>query len=192
MLSVKSEAFTFFKSFKVMVENEARVKIGCLRSDRGGEFTLKEFNDFCGSHGIKRQVTAAFTPQQNGVAEKKNRTIMEMVRCLLSEKKMPKKFWGEAATWTIHILNRCPTSALKEKTPQECWTGIKPNVDHFKVFGSVGYAHIPSQKRVKLDDKGQKCIFLGVSESSKAFKMFDPVTNKIIVSRDVVFDEKQG
>lgn len=97
-LSLKSEAFTYFKSFKLMIENEARMKIGCLRSDRGGEFTSKEFNEFCASHGIKRQVTAAFTPQQNGVAERKNRTIMNMVRCLLIEKSMPKKFWGEAAS----------------------------------------------------------------------------------------------
>lgn len=92
LLSAKSEAFEFFKSFKLMVENEARVKIGCLRSDRGGEFTSKEFNDFCASNGIKRQITAAFTPQQNGVAERKNRTIMNMVRCLLIEKGVPKKF----------------------------------------------------------------------------------------------------
>ncbi|KAG7561531.1 Zinc finger CCHC-type superfamily [Arabidopsis thaliana x Arabidopsis arenosa] len=190
LLSLKSEAFSSFKSFELMVENEARMKIGCLRSDRGGEFTSKEFNEFCAANGIKRQVTAAFTPQQNGVAERRNRTIMNMVRCLLMEKGMPKKFWGEAASWTNHILNRCPTAAVQDKTPQECWTGLKPNVNHFKIFGCIGYAHVPSQKRVKLDDRGLKCVFLGVSEGSKAYKMFDPVTKTVVVSRDVVFDEE--
>lgn len=192
LLSLKSEAFSFFKSFKLMVENEARMKIGCLRSDRGGEFTSKEFNDFCALNGIKRQITAAFTSQQDGVAERKNRTIMDMVRCLLLEKGVPKRFWGEAASWTTHILNRCPTAAINYKTPQECWTGLKPSVEHFKIFGCVGYAHVPSQKHIKLDDKGQKCVFLGVSEGTKAYKLFDPTTKKVIISRDVVFDEEQG
>lgn len=73
---------------------------------------------------------------------------------------------------------------------QESWTGDKPNIEHLRVFGCVGFAHVPSQKRVKLDDRGKKCIFLGISEGSKAYKMYDPTTNQVIVSRDVIFDEE--
>ena len=85
-----------FKVFKSHVEKEVEADICCLRIDRGGEFISKEFNDFCVESGIKRQLTAAYTPQQNGAAERKNRTLLNMVRCLLSEMEMPKLFWPEA------------------------------------------------------------------------------------------------
>lgn len=188
-LSEKCEAFNKFKIFKTMVENEVGTKLLCLRSDRGGEFNSKEFNDFCATNGVKRQLTAAYTPQQNGVAERKNRTIMDMVRCLLSERKMPKKFWGEATKWTAHILNRSPTSAVKDQTPQECWSNNKPNVDYFKIFGCIGHVHVPTQKRVKLDER---CIFLGMSDESKAYKMYDPISETVVISKDVIFDEEQS
>lgn len=92
----KSDALSMFKRFKTLVEKEVEKSIKCLRTDRGGEFTSIEFNEFCMEHGIKRQLTAAYTPQQNGVAERKNRTVMNMVRCMLSEKGIPKSFWPEA------------------------------------------------------------------------------------------------
>ncbi|KAL4386156.1 hypothetical protein GQ457_09G030990 [Hibiscus cannabinus] len=153
--------------------------------------------DICGpispmSNSNKRQLTAAYTPQQNGVAERKNRTIMNMVRSMLSGKKIPKKFWPEAVNWTVHILNRCPTLAVKDKCPEEAWSGFTPSVTHFKVFGCVAHVHIPDCKRAKLDDKSRKCIFLGVSEESKAYRMYDPLSQKIIVSRDVVFEEDKS
>ncbi|KAL4296042.1 hypothetical protein GQ457_12G032770 [Hibiscus cannabinus] len=131
-------------------------------------------------------------PQQNGVAERKNRTIMNMVRSMLSGKKIPKKFWPEAVNWTVHILNRCPTLVVKDKCPEEAWSGFTPSVTHFKVFGCVAHVHIPDCKRAKLDDKSRKCIFLGVSEESKAYRMYDPLSQKIIVSRDVVFEEDKS
>lgn len=94
-----------------------------MKTDPVGERTLGEFDEFCAEQGIKRQLTAAYTPQQNGVAERKNRTVMNMVRCMLSEKKIPKTFWPEAVNWTIYVLNRCPTSTVKNKTPEETWSG---------------------------------------------------------------------
>lgn len=87
----------------------------CLRTDRGGEFNSNEFSNFCKAQGIKRQLTTAYTPQQNEVAERKNRTIMNMVRCILEEKKLPRTFWPEAAKWACHVLNRSPTFAVKNK-----------------------------------------------------------------------------
>ena len=137
-------------------------------------------------------MTDAYTPQQNGVAERKNRTIMNMVRSMLSEKKIPKSFWLEAVNWTVHILNRSPTLAVQDQTPEEAWSGVKPSVKYFKVFGCISHVHVPDSKRTKLDDKSLHCVLLGVSEESKAYRLYDPVSRKIIVSRDVVFEEDKS
>jgi transposase InsO family protein len=185
----KGETFEIFKCFKNLVEKEAQKHICCLRTDQGGEFTSNEFNQFCLENGIKRQLTAAFTPQQNGVAERRNRTIMNMVRCLLTEKEMPKTLWAEAAKWTNHVINRSLTKAVKEMVPEERWSGMKPRVDYFRVFGSIAHVHIPEQKRTKLDDRSRKCILIGVSDESKAYRLYDPILKKITVSRDVIFEE---
>lgn len=174
----KSEAFEVFKKFKAVVEKESGESICCLRTDRGGEFNSKEFSQFCSENGIARQLTAAYTPQQNGVAERKNRTIMNMVRCMLSEKKVPKEFWPEAVNWAVHILNRSPTLAVKAVTPEEAWSGNKPCVDYFRVFGYIAYVHTPDARRSKLDDKSMKCVLLGVSEESKAYRLYNPILKK--------------
>lgn len=190
-LQAKSEAFATFKSFKALVENEAGRAIKVLRTDRGGEFNSQEFSNFCEMNGIRRQLIVAYTPQQNGVCERKNRTVLNMVRSMLSRKAIPKCFWPEAVNWSIHILNRSPTLAVKNMTPEEAWKGNKPAVDYFKVFGCIAFAHVPDEKRKKLDDKAEKCIFLGVSEHSKAYRLYNPITKRIIISRDVVFDESK-
>ncbi|XP_042450656.1 uncharacterized protein LOC122035309 [Zingiber officinale] len=152
--------------------------------------------DICGpinpaSNGKKRQLTAAYTPQQNGVAECKNRTIMNMVRSMLSEKQVPKTFWPEAANWVVHILNRSPTLAVKNMTPEEAWSGVKPNVEYFRVFGCIGHVHISDSKRKKLDDKSLRCVLLGMSEESKVYRLYDPASKTIIVSRDMIFEENE-
>ena len=89
------------------------------------------------------------------------------------------------------MLNRSPTLAVKSKTPEEAWNGLKPLVEHFRVFGCISHVHVPDNKRVKLDAKSLKCVLLGVSEESKAYRQFDPISKMIIVSRDVVFEEDQ-
>ena len=186
----KFEAFTAFKNFKVLVEKEANSPIKVLHKDRGGEYNSHEFVNFCEAHGIKRKLTAAYTPQQNGVCERKSCTIMNMVCCLLTRSSVSKTFWPEAVNWSVHILNKRLTLAVQNMTPEEAWSGQRPVVGHFRIFGCVAYAHIPNQRRTKLDDKGEKCIFLGVSNQSKAYKLYNPITKKIIVSRDVIFDEE--
>lgn len=185
-MNEKSEAFTHFKNFKSMIDKETDLRIECLRTDKGGEFVSYEFNQFCIDSGIKRNLTTTYTPQQNGVAERKNRTIMNMVRSLLSC-----KFWPEAARWTMYLLNKCHTLAVKNKTSEEAWSGHKPSVAHFKVFGCIGHVHIPDAMRTKLEDKSCKCIFLGISDESKGYRMYDPLEGKIVISRDVVFEESE-
>lgn len=162
-----------------------------MRTDRGREFNSKEFNEFCKQNGIKRQLITAYTPQQNGVAERKNKTVMNMVRSMLSEKKIPKNFWPEVVNWTMYVLNRCPTLAVKNITPEEAWSGVKPSVEHFRVFGCVGHVHVPDARRTKLENKSLSCVLLGVSEESKAYRLYDPISKMIVISRDVIFEQER-
>lgn len=187
-LHEKSEAFGMFKIFKAYVEKEVGAFITCLRTDRGGEFTSNEFEEFFKDQGICRKLTVAYTPQQNGVTERKNRTVMNAVRAVLNERQVPRVFWPEDVRWCVHVQNRSPTSAVDHRTPEEAWTCVRSRVDYFQIFGCVAHAHVPDQKRSKLDDKSKRCVILGVSDESKAYKLFDPIANKVIVNKDVVFE----
>jgi hypothetical protein len=125
------------------------------------------------------------------VAERKNQTIMNMARTLLKKKSLSNTFWAEAIACSVYLLNRSPTTSLKMKFPQEAWSGTKLNVAHLRTFGCIAYAHIPSELRKKLDDRSEKCIFTGYSETSKAYRLYNPITKKLILNRDVKFLENQ-
>ena len=144
-----------------------------------------KFRDYCEEHGIRRFYTAPYTPQQNGVAERKNRTIVDMTRSMLKTKGMPKEFWAEAVMCSVYVQNRCPHQILGQKTPQEFWSGHKPNVGHLRVFGSIAYAHVPDQQRKKLEDKSKKLIFVGYDDKSKAYMLYNSEENRVEISRDV-------
>jgi len=191
-LKNKSDVFMHFKHYVSMVENATSLKVQTIRTDRGGEYLSKAFDAFCLEKGIVHQCTTPYTPQQNGVAERKNRSLMEMARCMLKAKGLPHKFWVEALMCATHVLNRCPTKALKSITPYEAWFDKKPSVDYFRVFGCLAYAHVPQELRGKLDDKAVKCIFVGYSSQSKGYRLYNPNTRRIFVSRDVVFEEKSA
>jgi hypothetical protein len=133
-LKEKSKAFEKFKTFKALVENETDLKIKCLRSDNGGEFTSKEFTQFCENHGIKRQFSAPRTPQQNGVVERKNRIVHEVARTMLNEAKLLNKFWRDAIHTAVHILNRAQLRPNNDKTPYELWFGRPASLKHFRMF----------------------------------------------------------
>jgi transposase InsO family protein len=142
-----------------MIEKNIETCIKSLRSDRDDEYLSNNFKKICVEHGIQRFYTTLYTPQQNGVTERKNRIILDMVRSMLKTKNMPKEFWAEAMQRAVYMQNRCPHQILENKTPQEYWIGHKPNVAHLRVFGSAGYAHVPDQRRTKLDDKSTKLVF---------------------------------
>ncbi|CAJ2638092.1 unnamed protein product [Trifolium pratense] len=152
----KSEVFEIFKKFKAFVEKQSGRFVKVLRSDRGKEYTSNEFHKFCEDEGVERQLTVGYTPQQNGVSERKNQTVMEMAKSMLFEK---------------------------------AWSGRTPSVNHLKVFGCVCYAQIPKQKRTKLEETSERCVFIGYSSMSKGYRLYNMKTNKVIISRDVVFDE---
>ncbi|MCO5561640.1 hypothetical protein L7F22_015261 [Adiantum nelumboides] len=160
-LKAKSDVFAIFQHYVSMVENETGCKVQTLRTDRGGEY----------------------------MSERKNRSLMEMARCMLKAKSLPHKLWMEAVACAAHVLNRCPTRALKTITPYESWYDRKPSVSYLRVFGCLAYAHIPQQLHGKLDDKAVKCIFVGYSSGSKGYRLYNPATNKIFESRDVIFAE---
>ncbi|CAL8992473.1 unnamed protein product [Prunus brigantina] len=128
----KYEVLSVFKRFKAIVELQSGYKLKKLRSDRGEEYTSMEFDRFCEDVGMERQLTTPYTPQQNGVAERKNRTIVEMAKCLMLEKKISFEFWVEAVNTSVYILNRCPTKALLKKTPFEAYSGRKPGIKHLR------------------------------------------------------------
>nr|KYP38155.1 Retrovirus-related Pol polyprotein from transposon TNT 1-94 [Cajanus cajan] len=177
---------------QINVEKEVGEHIACLRTDRGGEFTSHEFEEFCKTQGIRRQLTAAYTPMQNGVTERKNRMIMNSVRALLNDRQVSKVFWPESVKWCVHVQNRSPTSTLENTTLEEAWSNGRPMVTYFRVFRCVAHVHIPEQRRTKLEDKSKMCVFLRISDESKAYRLFDLVSKKIIVSRDVVFEEERS
>lgn len=178
-----------FKEFKNVAERECGHQLVCLRTDRGGEFNSKAFERYCTEKGIKRQLTASYTPQQNGIAERKNMSIMNMVRCMLFGIGVPLRFWPEETQYAVPILNRSPTAILGDVKPTEKWSAHKPSVEHLRVFGCVAFALIPYEKRVKLDEKSVRCIMFGVSKESKAYRLYDPDNKRIIISKDVRFDE---
>ena len=161
------------------------------RTDIGGEFTSNEFLQYCKDNGITRQLTAPYSPQQNGVVERRNRTILSTTRCMMKATKLPPNFWDEAVRHAIYILNRTPTKSLEDITPYEALKGKKPNLNHLRIFGCIAYAKVPSQHLTKLDDRSILMVYLGTEPGSKAYRLFDPTTKKICVSRDVKFKEDE-
>ena len=192
LLKEKSEAFMRFKGFKRSIEQETCTTIKTFRTDRGGEFTSLEFNSFCEENGIQRHLTAPYSPQQNGVVERRNRTILEMTRSILKHMSVPNYMWGEAVRHVTYLVNRSATRTLASKTPYEMFKGSKPNIAHLKVFGCVGYARISTPHKKKLDDRSKALVHLGTEPGTKAYRLLDPSSKKIIVSRDVVFMEEES
>jgi len=188
-LKEKSEALEKFITFKAYAEKQYGTWIKCLRSDGGGEYTSNAFDDYLRKQGIRRQLTCRYTPQQNGVAERKNRVICEVSRAMLNEKNMPNYYWAEACATAVYTLNKTPTAAIHASTPKMRLTGYRPDIGHFKVFGCIAYVHVPDELRRKLDPKAEKCIFIGYAQDRKAYKCYNPNTRQVVISRDVVFDE---
>lgn len=176
LLGEKSEAFEKFKRFKTLVEQETKTEIKTFRTDRGGEFTSYEFQAYCDKNGIKRHLTAPYSPQQNGVLERRNRTLLEMTRSLLKHMNMPNLLWGEAIRHATYLINRVATRSLEGKTPYEVLRNRKPNLSHLKVFGCVCYAKTDPAGRKKLDDRTRVLVHLGTEPRSKAYRLVDPIS----------------
>ena len=187
VMKAKDEVLEIFLKWKKLVETQIGRKIKCLRTDNGGEYMSDPFMKACEDEGIVRHFTVRHTPQQNGVAERMNRTLLDKVRCMLSNAGLGKEFWAEAVTYAGHLINRLPSGAIGGKTPLEKWSGEPAkDYDSLHVFGSTAYYHV---KESKLDPRAKKAIFVGITSGVKGYKLWCPDSKKIIYSRDVTFDE---
>jgi transposase InsO family protein len=167
-LKEKSEAFEKFKAFKELAENETDLKIKCLRSDNGGEFTSNKFNEFCETHGIKRHFSAPRTPQQNGVVERKNRIVQEAIRTMLNEAKIQDIYRREEMYIVVYIHSKGKLRFNYDKTPYELWYGRTTLIKHFKVFGRKCYIKRDDDNLEKCDSRTDEGIFIGYSSTKKA------------------------
>ncbi|WVZ49000.1 hypothetical protein U9M48_000385 [Paspalum notatum var. saurae] len=168
------------------------LRLKAFRSDRGGKFNSLEFEAYCSEHGIKHFTTTAYSPQQNGVVEHQNCTVVEMARCLLKSKGIPAEFWGEAVKMVVYILNREPTRSLLGRTPYEAWHNRKPKVSHMRTFGCVAHVKRVGPGVDKLADRSTPMVFLGYEAGTKGYRVYHPVAKKLQVSRDVVFEEHRS
>jgi hypothetical protein len=190
LLKQKSEVFEKFKIYKSRVENETGRKIKALRSDNGSEFCNQKLDNFLIENGIKHELTAVYTPQQNGAAERLNRTLVEKTRCLLKDSGLPERFWGEAILTANYIRNHTQTSICKDVVPMELWNGRRPSIGFFRVFGCRAYARVPRPQQCgKFGARATKGIFVGYDQARKAYRIWCQNEERMIHSRDVRFIE---
>lgn len=188
LLKNKSEVFEKFKAYYNYATNHFERKILKLRADNGGEYISKDLQQFCRDKGVVLQYTIPYNPEMNGVAERMNRTLTDKVRTLLIDSQLPKSLWGEAIYFSAYVTNRSPTASL-DVTPSEMWEGRKPNVENLRVFGSIGYAHIPKQIRTKLEPKGVKLRMVGYAPGG--YRLWNENQSKICIERNVKFQEEE-
>lgn len=189
-LKRKSDAADVIKEYVTMVRNRFGRNPVAVRSDQGGEYKAKRLGQFYRANGIVPQYTAGYSPQQNGVAERKNRTLVEMARCMLLDAKLGHRYWAEAINAAVYLQNILPSRSV-EKTSFELWYGKQPDYSNLHIFGSAAIVHVPAEKRKKLDPKGKKLTFVGYADNHKAFRFIDVSTDKVTISRDAQFIEME-
>ena len=194
LLKSKDEALEKFILYKNEVENQLNKKIKVIRSDRGGEYEAP-IGEFCAQHGIIHEVTAPYSPQSNGVAERKNRTLKEMMNAMLISSGLPQNMWGEAILSSNYLLNKVPRKK-EEKTPYELWKGKRPSYKYLRVWGCLAKVAVPTPKKMKIGPKTVDCIFIGYAHNSNAYRFLvhesenpDIHKNTIMESRNASFFE---
>jgi transposase InsO family protein len=188
-LKHKSDAFAQFYRIAMKIQNEKDTTIKRVRSDRGGEFMSKEIIDFCIGNGIKHEFSAPYTPQANGVVERKNRTIQNMARVMMNSKHLPKYFWVEACRTSVHTINRVFVRPMSNLTPYELYYHKKPNVRYFRTFGSNCYILNDRDNLGKFENKGDKAIFLGYAIKSRGYRVWNLRTESMMESQNVVIND---
>lgn len=191
LLSHKSEVLEKFKKYYSHVKTKFGTSIERLRCDNGGEYSSIEFKNFCNKNGIKIQYTIAHNPEQNGVAERYNRTVLNKARCLLFDSELDKSLWGEAVRTAFYLTNRTKTKCVpNNQTPAELWYGGKPDLNKIKLFGATAYNLIPKEDRKsKLESHSKKLIMVGYKDNG--YRLWDPDNQRIVYGRNTVFDENK-
>lgn len=186
-LKTKDEVFQRFSEWKLLVENQTGKRIKYLRTDNGLEFCNQSMDKLCRDSGIKRHKTCPYTPQQNGVSERMNRSVMDKVRSMLHETELGASYWAEAASTAVYLINRSPNSSIGFKIPEVKWSGRSVSYDHLRSFGCVAYVH---QVREKTSARATKGVFLGYEDGTKGYRVWLVEEEKIVVSKDVIFNEQ--
>ena len=188
LMKHKSESFEKFKEFKAEVENQLGKNIKALRSDRGGEYLSTEFGDFLKASGIISQLTPPSTPQHNGVSERRNRTLLDMVRSMMSYTDLSISFWGHAILTAAYLLNRVPSKSVSS-TPYEIWYGKQPSLNHIKIWGCPAF--IKKLKTDKLETRSVQGRFVGYPKESLGYQFYLPDEQRVVISRHAIFLEKE-
>jgi hypothetical protein len=192
-LQDKSETQGTLKHFLRWAQNEFELKVKKIRSDNGSEFKNLQVEEYLEEEGIKHEFSAPYTPQQNGVVERKNMSLIDTARTMLGEYKTLERFWSEAVNIACHAINRLYLHRLLKKTSYELLTGNKPNVSYFRVFGSKCYILVKKGRHSKFAPKAVEGFFLlGYDSNTKAYRVFNKSSGLVEVSSDVVFDETNG
>jgi hypothetical protein len=188
-LKHKSEVLPTFIHFKSTIENLLSHKLKIIRTDCGGEYTDTAFQNFCSTNGIFHQFSCPHTHQQNGVAERKHRHIVDTALTLISQSNLPLTYWPYSFATSVFLINRLPTETLNLKSPWEVLFGTTPTYTSFKIFGCSCYPLLRPYNKHKLDLRSKECVFLGYASHSKGYLCLDTSNNKLLISRNVVFDE---
>jgi hypothetical protein len=173
-------------------QNEFGLRIKKIRSNNGTEFKNSQIEGFLEEEGIKHEFSSPYTPQQNGVVERKNRTLLNMARTMLDEYKTPDRFWAEAINTACYSINRPYLHRILKKTSYELLTGKKPNVSYFRVFGSKCFILIKIGRKSKFAPKAVEGFLLGYDSNTMAYRVFNKSTGLVEVSCDILFDETNG
>lgn len=180
----KNEALKCFKIYKEEMENVLDLKIKCLQTDNGKEYLNEDFQNYLNQNGIRRRLSCPYTSEQNGLAERKNRTLQEKARTMLIESKAPEKLWGQAIYTANYLSNRCINKSINNDTPFEKWVGRVPSGLHLHIFGQKAFV-LNKRYRTKFEPKASVGMFAGYSEQSKAYLIYLPKTDNVVISRDV-------
>jgi hypothetical protein len=191
-LQDKSETQGTLKHFLRRAQNEFELKVKKIRSDNGSEFKNLQIEDYLEEEGIKHEFSAPYTPQQNGVVERKNRTLIDMARTMLGEYKTLERFWSEAVNTARHAIYQLYLHRLLKRTSYELLTGNKPNILYFHVFGSKCYILVKKGRHLKFAPKAVEGFLLGYDSNTKEYRVFNKSSGLVEVSSDVVFDETNG
>jgi Integrase core domain/GAG-pre-integrase domain len=188
LMAEKGETSTLLKSFSKMIQTQFQKSIKCIRSDNGTEFTSRIMKQFLVENGIVHQTSCVGTPQQNGRVERKHRHILNVARALRFQSNLPISFWGECVLTAAYLINRTPTPLLQNRIPYVMLLGKSPSYTHIKCFGCLCYVKLPTTD--KFGSRSRKCVFMGYPFGKKGWRVMDLETHEFIVSRDVVFQEK--
>ncbi|PKU64958.1 Retrovirus-related Pol polyprotein from transposon TNT 1-94 [Dendrobium catenatum] len=188
-MRTKNETFSCFKNLLSMIYNQFNKTPKTLRSDSGGEFLGNEFTNYLNSLGIHHQLSCPHTPEQNGVAERKHRHLLDITRTLLIASGLPNSFWTDALSTANYLINRLPSKTIALQTPFQKLYNNPPDYDNLRTFGCLCYPWLQPYAKDKLSPRSQPCLFLGYSTNHKGYKCFNIATNKTQISRHVVFHE---